>query len=116
MSQRTILVVGATGKQGGAFIRAGIANSSEHDFHFLAVTRDPKSHSAQALTKLGDRVAVVTADLNDEQSVRKVFDDAKASGGVWGVYVALAFPGLGADASGEERQGKVRRCRILLEN
>ncbi|KIP07744.1 hypothetical protein PHLGIDRAFT_70511 [Phlebiopsis gigantea 11061_1 CR5-6] len=108
MSRRTILVVGATGKQGGAFIRAGVSASGEHDFHFLAVTRDPKSHSAQALVKLGDRVAVVTADVNDEQTVRKVFEDAKAEGGgVWGVYVALAFPGLGADASGEERQGKM---------
>lgn len=30
-------------------------------------------------------------------------------GGFWGVFVVLQFPGLGVDASGEERQGKVRR-------
>jgi hypothetical protein len=38
--------------------------------------------------------------------MRKVYEDAKGSGGIWGVFCVLAFPGLGANADGEERQGK----------
>lgn len=29
------------------------------------------------------------------------------SNGIWGVFAVLAFPGLGASADGEERQGKM---------
>ena len=112
MSKRNVLVVGATGKQGSAFVRAGItAMNGENDspeVHFLALTRDVSSGSAKKLAALGDKVTLVSADLDKPDTVRKVFEDAKSGGGVWGVYMSLAFPGLGMDASGEERQGKVR--------
>lgn len=106
MSSRRILVVGATGKQGGALIRAGLAPDAS-DFHFIALTRNVASPAAQELAKLGERVTVVSADLDHVESVRKVFRDEKTNGGIWGVFLVLAYPGLGADASGEERQGKV---------
>lgn len=116
MSTRKILVVGATGKQGSAFVRAALAPVSgddatpTSDFHILALTRNASSGAAQKLASLGDRVTVVSADLENAESMRKVFEDEKAKpeGGIWGVFVALAFPGLGVDASGEEAQCKVR--------
>ncbi|GJE93031.1 NAD(P)-binding protein [Phanerochaete sordida] len=109
MAPLQLLVVGATGKQGSAFVRAATAPVSGADpaFRVVALTRSPDSPAAAALRALGDCVTVVGADLNDEKSVRAVFEGAKTDGGVWGVFVALAFPGLGKDAAGEEAQGKL---------
>lgn len=50
---------------------------------------------------------MVEGDLDDEDSMVRIFEIAKEEGGIWGVFVALAFPGLGANADGEERQGIV---------
>ena len=122
MPVRKVLVVGATGKQGSAFIRAAVAAnaSATNDdaqanspFHLIALTRNATSPAARALTSLGTAVSVTAADLNQPETVKSVFEAAKAKedGGIWGVFIALAFPGLGADASGEERQGKVRMVR-----
>ncbi|GJE96616.1 NAD(P)-binding protein [Phanerochaete sordida] len=118
MSLRKILVVGSTGKQGSAFVRAAAAHhpedpasdaSSSPDprFHVIALTRSPASPAAKELLALGDNVSVAAGDLNDAASVRKVFEDEKAKpeGGIWGVFVALAFAGLGADPAGEIAQG-----------
>lgn len=115
---RTILVVGATGKQGRAFIDSALSSST--DVHILALTRNTASPSAKPLVSASrdsDRIKVVQADLDKPDTVRKVFEDAKGAkseneegvNGIWGVFVVLAFPGLGADASGEEKQGKVRQ-------
>lgn len=115
---RTILVVGATGKQGRAFIDSALSSST--DVHILALTRNTASPSAKPLvsaSKETERIKVVQADLDKPDTVRKVFEDAKRAkseneegvNGIWGVFVVLAFPGLGADASGEEKQGKVRQ-------
>ncbi|EKM57358.1 uncharacterized protein PHACADRAFT_208443 [Phanerochaete carnosa HHB-10118-sp] len=114
MASRKILVVGATGKQGGAFVRAATearkAEGAPKDgFHLIALTRNTSSPAARELAALGDHVSVVSADLNNANSVRKVFEDEKAKpeGGIWGVFMVLAFPGLGVDGSGEEAQGKL---------
>jgi hypothetical protein len=54
-------------------------------------------------------VTVVQGTLNSADDIRKIFEDAKKErGGMWGVFCVLAFPGLGANAEGEEKQGKVR--------
>ena len=106
---RKILVIGATGKQGGAFIRAAVQSSDENtkDIQVIALTRKASSPSAKAISGL-ERVQVVEANLDKPDTVRQVFHDAAQSdGGLWGVFVVLAFPGLGADATGEEKQGKV---------
>ena len=122
MSLRKILVVGSTGKQGSAFVRAAAAHRPEDpansdgpsspdlSFHIISLTRNPASPAAKQLLALGDNVSVAAGDLNDAASVRKVFEDEKAKpeGGIWGVFVALAFAGLGADPAGEVAQGKVR--------
>ncbi|CCM00285.1 uncharacterized protein FIBRA_02315 [Fibroporia radiculosa] len=112
---KTILITGATGKQGRALVnalasRAGQSSADEASeqgaFRILALTRNASSSAAQHLAQK-EHVEVVQGDLDDRESVRKVFEDAKSTGGIWGVYCALAFPGLGANADGEERQGKL---------
>lgn len=103
---KLILVAGATGKQGRALIKA-LQPTSDDDipFRVLALTRSASSPSAQRLVQ-ERHVQVVEGDLDSPESIRKVYEDAKGSGGIWGVFCVLAFPGLGANADGEERQGK----------
>lgn len=81
--QRTILITGATGKQGKGVLDAIAALPSQNSstpFHILAMVRDPSSSGAQALTKLPN-VSVIQGDLNDSKAVFKSY--AKP---VWGVY------------------------------
>ncbi|OJA08102.1 NAD(P)-binding [Rhizopogon vesiculosus] len=103
-----ILVVGATGKQGRAVIEAlrPTADSDDIPFRVLALTRSTSSPSAQGLVQ-ERHVQVVEGNLDSAESMRKVYEDAKSSGGIWGVFCVLAYPGLGANADGEERQGKL---------
>lgn len=106
---KLILVTGATGKQGNAFISALRPKDNTVEptsFHILALTRKADSPSANKLS-LEKHVTVVEGDLDDATSLKKVFEDAKEKGGIWGVFCVLAFPGLGANADGEEKQGKV---------
>jgi NAD(P)-dependent dehydrogenase (short-subunit alcohol dehydrogenase family) len=110
--RRNILVTGATGKQGAGFIRALLQSPTDDQYFVYAVTRHDTSPSAQHIAEIGENVLVVKGDLDTPESISKIFDDAKSEGGIWGVFAVLAFPGLGADASGEEAQGKV--CYLLF--
>lgn len=104
---KNILVTGATGQQGRALINAVRPNSDANpDFHIFALTRKGASPSAKTLA-LEKHVTIVEGDLDSVDSMRNLFEDAKAKGGIWGVFCVLAFPGLGANADAEERQGKV---------
>ena len=114
-SLRKILITGATGKQGRALISAlrpaGAEAETEQpagngSFHLLALTRDASGPSATSL-KSEPHVTVVQGDLDSEESLRKVFEDAGGKDAIWGVFMVLAFPGLGVNADGEEKQGKV---------
>ncbi|CAE6482569.1 unnamed protein product [Rhizoctonia solani] len=102
---KVILVVGATGQQGNAVIRT---LSSSEDYFCLALTRDLESPRAQRL-KSFKNLKLVSGNLNDIEQLRVIFEDAKSTttGTIWGVFVALAFPGLGKSAEEEEKQGKV---------
>jgi uncharacterized protein YbjT (DUF2867 family) len=115
---RNILVTGATGKQGGALIRAlleqKIPSPEDHEYCIYALTRDVSSPSAKQVAEIGERVVLVNGDLDAPETIAKIFEDVKAVGGMWGVFSVLAFPGLGADASGEEAQGKVGYYFYLL--
>lgn len=71
MSKKIIAVVGATGAQGGALVRAIV---SRGDFSARAITRKPDSEKARELAQLG--VEVVAADIDDPASVRKAFAGA----------------------------------------
>lgn len=116
--ERTVLVVGATGKQGRSTVKfllepEGPA-SPDIKYRVLALTRDTSSESARQLLERNkqhaDDFSLVQGDLDKPDSIRKVFQDAASSDsrGLWGVFVALAYPGLGASAEGEIKQAKVR--------
>lgn len=69
MSQKTIAVLGATGVQGGSVVRALLKDKS---WKIRGITRDASKEGAKALEKQG--VEVVSADINDEQSLRQAFE------------------------------------------
>lgn len=106
MAPRNILITGATGQQGRALIAALRPQpDAEAPFHVLALTRSATKPAAKKLA-LEKHVTIVEGNMMSVESTRKVFQDAKDSGGVWGVFCVIAFPGLGAVADGEEQQGK----------
>lgn len=75
MSQRSVLVVGATGKQGGA-VADHLLSEEYGEFDVYALTRSPESDRAQAL---GDRGAtIVSGDLRNKDSYREVVDAVDA--------------------------------------
>ena len=68
-----ITVIGATGQQGGAVLDALLS----HGAPVRAVTRNPHAEKSRALTARG--IEVVSADLDDHDSVRAAFDGAAAA-------------------------------------
>ncbi|RSM81661.1 NmrA family transcriptional regulator [Kibdelosporangium aridum] len=89
----TILVLGGTGKQGGA--TAGELLRRGRVVH--ALVRDPESPKARALADAG--AVLVRGDMNDEASLRA------AMAGVHGVFSVQTFLTPGG-VEEEERQGK----------
>lgn len=73
-SEKTILVTGATGKQGGAVAKHLISEG----WHVRIITRDPKKTAAKRCRQMG--MEVMQGDLNDKNSV------LKAASGVYGIY------------------------------
>jgi len=91
-STRPIAVVGATGQQGGATVRALLdANTPVR-----ALVRHTDSEAARALTKLG--ADLVAADLDDPEGLRAAFT------GVRGVF-AMTTPGYDQRTDIEVRHG-----------
>ena len=73
-NDRTILITGVTGHQGGAVARA----LQRSGFHLRGMTRNPESEQAVALARHG--VDVVRGDLDDEAALRRALT------GAWGVF------------------------------
>ncbi|MFF3847840.1 NmrA/HSCARG family protein [Streptomyces sp. NPDC002328] len=88
-----VLVIGATGLQGGATARELLRRGRET----AALVRDPRSHKARELAALG--VRLVTGDLDDEASLRAAM---RGTHGVFSVQNFMTPLGLG----GEVRQGR----------
>ena len=80
--KKIIVVVGATGAQGGGLARAILADP-DGAFAVRAITRNPESAAAQELAKGG--AEVVRADVDDEASLRKALD------GAYGAFFVTAF-------------------------
>jgi uncharacterized protein YbjT (DUF2867 family) len=91
-TERTILITGVTGKQGGAVARA----LKGAGFKLRGMTRKPDSDRATALMR--DDVEIVAGDLDDESSLRK------AMAGAWGVFAVQNTWEAGVER--EEEQGK----------
>jgi nucleoside-diphosphate-sugar epimerase len=83
---KSILITGATGKQGSAFINAILSSPSASQFTLVALTRNAASASAQKLVSKG--VKVIQGELND---IPAVFEKAKAAAGgpIWGAFIVL---------------------------
>jgi uncharacterized protein YbjT (DUF2867 family) len=90
--QPTVLITGATGKQGGAVIR----ELAGKGFDLRAMTRHPEGEAASALASTGARV--VRGDLEDPASLRA------ALAGAWAVFAVQNTWEAGVE--GEEEQGK----------
>jgi len=73
MEKKTIAVFGATGAQGGGLVRAILADPTG-GFTARALTRDPNSAKAKELAALG--AEVVSANVDDADSIAKAFDGA----------------------------------------
>ncbi len=91
-SDRTILITGVTGNQGGAVAQALQGTG----FSLRGLTRTPDSERAAALARHG--VDVVKGDLDDEATLRR------ALAGAWGVFGVQNT--LEAGVEREEAQGK----------
>ncbi|KAF1976393.1 NAD(P)-binding protein [Bimuria novae-zelandiae CBS 107.79] len=96
---RTILVTGATGRQGGSVIKA-LRNTP---FEILALTRDLSSPSAQKLANSSPHIKLIQGDLDNPSLV---FQNAIAatSNPIWGVFSVQGKPA--GDISIEETWGK----------
>ncbi|CAM5268563.1 NmrA family NAD(P)-binding protein OS=Streptomyces tendae OX=1932 GN=GUR47_06220 PE=3 SV=1 [Streptomyces tendae] len=72
VNSKTVLVTGATGRQGGATARALLAA----EVPVRALVRDPRSKSARAIEALG--AELVPADLSDRTSLGAAVDGVRA--------------------------------------
>jgi len=78
-NKKIIAVVGSTGSQGGGLVHA-ILDDPNGGFAPRAITRDPHKDKAKALAAKG--AEVVQANLDDVESLKKVFAGAYAVYGV----------------------------------
>lgn len=92
-NERTILITGATGKQGGATAR----ELAGKGFKLRAMTRNPGSDAAKAVASAAG-AEIVQGDLNDAASLKRALQ------GAWGVFAVQNTWEAGVD--GEEEQGK----------
>lgn len=94
--RKTIVVCGATGKQGGAVLNSLLESQQ---WRVIALTRNPESKVALAIKKRG--VEIQKADLQDKASLMKAFENAY---GVYGVTTPLSPKGK-MDIQMEREQG-----------
>jgi uncharacterized protein YbjT (DUF2867 family) len=90
--ERLIVVVGATGKQGGAVARSLL----DRGFRVRALTRNPQKPEAQALADQG--AEVVQGDMDVRSSMERALE------GAYGVFSVQNFWETGYDS--EVQQGK----------
>ncbi|KAK1141155.1 hypothetical protein N8T08_009322 [Aspergillus melleus] len=87
MSSKLIVVLGATGNQGGSVIKSFIEDPA---WRIRALTRSTSSSSAQALQQSG--VEVMQANLDDPSSLEAAFQDANAIFAVTDFWNSFANP------------------------
>ncbi|MFB7650558.1 MULTISPECIES: NmrA/HSCARG family protein [unclassified Streptomyces] len=91
---RSVLVIGATGNQGGATVRELLSSG----WNVRAMVRNPDKPQARELARRG--AILVRGDLDDEASLRR------AMTGVHGVFSVQALAYEPATLAAEVRQGK----------
>lgn len=78
----TILVTGATGKQGGAVVQNLVKKNAP--FKILALTRNTQSASAQKVLKLSKNITLIQGDLDNPSEIFKKAQ--QIAGSIWGVF------------------------------
>lgn len=91
-SQKTVLVLGATGRQGGATAHHLLNNG----WTVKAMTRDPQQAAAQALQQAG--ADIIQGNFDDQAALEAAMQ------GVYGVFSVQAYGG--SEAHGEVHQGQ----------
>src|SRR5437773_8986838 len=94
MNKKTILVTGATGRQGGAVVRHVL----QRGFAVRAITRNPDKPAAQTLKSKG--VDLFKGDMEDRASL------SQAIKGVQGVFCVQNYWEKGIGYAGEIRQAR----------
>jgi uncharacterized protein YbjT (DUF2867 family) len=94
MNGKTLLVTGATGRQGGAVVRHVL----QRGFAVRAITRRPESPAAQALISAG--VEIVAGDMEDAASLKPALH------GVHAVFCVQNYWEKGIGYAGEIRQAR----------
>ena len=89
---KTVVITGATGKQGGAVARS----LAGQGFQIKAMTRKPQGDAVRALKQLG--AEIVQGDLDDAESLKRVLN------GAWGAFAVQNTWEAGVER--EEEQGK----------
>ncbi|OJJ07195.1 hypothetical protein ASPVEDRAFT_177653 [Aspergillus versicolor CBS 583.65] len=106
MTSKLIVVLGATGNQGGSVVEAFL---QEPGWQVRAITRNPSSSKAQALATRG--VEVVKADLDDPSSLTPAFKDAHV------IFAVSDFWGLFGDpASGDKAAAAGQPLNVWAAN
>lgn len=95
-NKKTIVVCGATGKQGGAVLNALLESRK---WNLIALSRIPESKNALELKSKG--IEIRYADLQDKESLNEAFKNAY---GVYGVTTPLTSKGK-IDTKIEKEQG-----------
>ncbi|KAF5970912.1 hypothetical protein FCOIX_10135 [Fusarium coicis] len=93
--KKTVVVIGATGLQGGSVVRT-LANSQDR-YNIRGLTRNISSPKAEALKELG--IEMRQADVDDAESLRQAFQGAN-------VIFAMTDFWQHMSAAKEEEQGK----------
>jgi len=92
MNKRNVLVLGATGNQGGAVVQALLKDGH----NVTGVTRNIESPKSQQLIEQG--VKIVAADFSDKDSLSEIMKDAET-------VFAMTTPGWEGDVIAELQQG-----------
>lgn len=104
--KKTILVTGATGRQGSGVITALLSSPQCESYTILAATRNPSSAAAQNLARLSSCIILVRGDLNDIPTLFTTALSASPTHTIWGVYSVQPSQGPGVTESTETTQGK----------
>ncbi|KAF2436808.1 NAD(P)-binding protein [Tothia fuscella] len=104
-NNKTLLITGATGKQGGAVVDAILASPSKSDCIILGVTRDVNSPGAKKLQAKSPSIKLVQGSYND---IPGLFRSAQEVTGqpVWGVFSVQTVHGGDNNPEKEEKDGK----------
>lgn len=97
--EKSVLVTGATGRQGGAVARELLARR----YRVRAMTRKPNSEKAHELAEL--KAEIVQGDFDDIESL------AKAADGVWGVFSVQDSWEAGPETETDQGVRFARVCR-----